>query len=297
MRNVICFILISAFCLFLPLEKTEAFVPRAPHLFYMVIQKIKQPAGLITLQTRKIIRAPQGSDPQMDEPEASVLPGSKIPGPGTPVPGSITLNEKLIYAPPDRLRVEVSSPDSIGFYVESDAGFIKVLNDKTIALEKSPLDFYTDVLLYRDYESLELKLAAEGIDTERVAFRRYGDRICYVVGRPLEKGKPFPGLWIEKESFFPVRYILIKKGWALEFRYENWQQVSRTWYPMETDIFMDGQKIAEIRVSHVELASGFSPDLFEVEGLKNTYPGADTRSPDKIRDLDRQLEEFKKLYE
>lgn len=266
-------------------------MPRTPHLLYMVIQKIKQPAGLVVLQTRKIIKTSEIPDQQNVESEPS------IPSP-EPGPATLSVDEKLIYSPPDRMREEILGPDFTGFTVESEAGFIKVFNGRTVAVEKSPFDFYTDILLFRDYEILEQKMVTQGVDTEKVAFRRYGERICYVVGQPGEKGMPFSSLWVEKDTFFPVRYILVKGGWAMEFRYGNWQQVSQTWYPMETDIFMDGRLVAEIRVSRVDLASGLSSALFDLQGIEKAYPGKENVSPDhKIQDLDRQLEEFKQLYE
>lgn len=288
-KHITCLVLVL--CLLLPVKKTQAFVPRTPHLLHMVIQKIRQPAGLVVVQTRKIMGPSRIPDSRETAIEASTPYGEAGFEP-------LSLDEKLIYSPPDRMRAEVLTEGASRFTVESEAGFVKVSGGRTIAVEKSLLDSYTDVLLYRDYEILEQKMAAQGIDTQKVAFRRYGDRICYVVGRPREKTQAFPSLWVEKDGFFPVRYILTRQGRTVEFRYENWQKVSQTWYPMETDILLEGNLAEQIRVSRVDLASELSSSLFDVQGVEKQYPGIGTKGQDKnLYELDRQLEEFQKIYE
>jgi hypothetical protein len=44
----------ALFCLLLA-GKGEAFVPQTPHLLHLMIQKIKQPAGMVVHQIRNVI--------------------------------------------------------------------------------------------------------------------------------------------------------------------------------------------------------------------------------------------------
>ncbi len=282
-QAALCLILVI--CLFLPLDKGQAFAPGADHLLYMVIQKIRQPAGMVAFQSRSILSPLR---------KPATAPGDEAE---PPVQQALVLDEKLTYSSGFRLRSEFSFPGVSGFQVESESGFVRVENGRSVALEKSFLDYYTDVLLFRDYEELERKMAMDGVDTSRVAFRRYRGKVCFVIGSPSEPGRPFPGLWVERQSLFPVRYVLVKKGWVLEFSYENWQQVSRTWYPMKTDIHMDGQLMAQVRVNRVALEPNVPLGLFQVQRIRDQYPTSSPGEPDKLHDLDRQLEEFKKIYE
>ncbi|WP_300459734.1 hypothetical protein [Desulfobacula sp.] len=255
----------------------EAFIPQTPHLLHLVLTKIKQPVGIEAVQTKKIINYQDTEK------------------------GVVELEERLIYRYPNQFRVEVVSDTLTRFSVESDGGFIRVADGVTVSHEKSPVDLYTDILLYRDLDSLLNQLVLAGIDTTRVSFQRQNDSICYVIGRPGLKGKPFASLWIEKESFLPIKYVVEKNGWTVEFFYRNWQPVSRTWYPMQVHIFLDHQLFGTIDVSQIDLASDSPLSLFDIEHIEQLYPPQQPDALDEhskqVDELDRRMEEFKKLYE
>ncbi|MCP3874939.1 MAG: outer membrane lipoprotein-sorting protein [Desulfobacteraceae bacterium] len=255
----------------------QAFVPQAPHLLYLVIEKIKQPVGIKAYQTKMVLNY---EDTQTSYTE---------------------LEETLYFRYPNQFRSEITSDSIAGFSVESDFEFIKVLDGVTVSQDKSPVDLYTDILLYRDHESLISQLIIAGIDTTKVSFQRYNDIICYVIGRSFEKNKPYAGLWIEKDTFLPKKYVVEKNGWIVEFLYSNWQRVSKTWYPMQTSIFLDNKLFAIVNVENFELTSQISPSLFDIDHIKQLYPNNNPGSFDEndkqVDELDKRIEEFKKLYE
>ena len=257
----------------------EAFVPQAPHLIYLVVDKIKQPVGIEIVQTKKILNF-------KDTPN-----------------GYLELEERLIYAYPNQLRSEIISEPLTSFSVESDFRFIKVKNRVIVSHEKPLVDLYTDILFYRDHESLLKQISLAGIDTEKVSFQRYEDTICYVIGS-LEKAIPHSSLWIEKESFLPVKYVVEKNGLKVEFLYLNWQRYSKTWYPMQVSIFLDHQLFATVDVQRFDLKSGLSPSLFAIDHIEQSYPKNNPDPADsldenskQVDELGKRLEDFKKLYE
>ena len=269
-------LLLNLFYILLP-GTGGAFVPQTPHLLHLVIQKIKQPVGIQAYQTKKILNYK----------DAGV--------------GFLELEEKLIYAYPNQFRSDIISDSMTSFSIESNFKFVRVMDGVIVSHDKSLVDLYTDILLYRDHESLLNQLVMAGVDTTKVSFQRYNDIICYVIGRSLEKGKPFAGLWIEKESFLPIKYMVEKNGWMVEFFYNKWQRVSKTWYPMQVSIFLDNQLFAMIHVRSFDLKSGFSSVLFDIEHIEQLYPQNDPASLDEnlqeIDELDKGIENFKKLYE
>ncbi|MCP4718949.1 MAG: hypothetical protein GY860_05780 [Desulfobacteraceae bacterium] len=271
----------------------EAFVPQTPHLLHLVIQKIKQPVGMVVHQSRNLMDVSAGSAGAETKIETKAEAKT------------VELEEKLVYVFPGKFRSEIISDVVSRFYVESDSQFIKVSDGGIVSREKSPLDFYTDILLYRDYEFLARQLYLAGVDIEKVSFQRFDNKICYFIGQPHLDPKESVGLWIEKDSFFPVRYQIKKNGWTVSFHYGNWQRVSRTWYPMETTIFVDNQLFTKIYVRQFELASGFPGALFDVDSIQGQYPSGEYREegqsypgrPGRIDELDQQIEIFRKLYE
>ncbi|MBU1343869.1 MAG: hypothetical protein KKE44_17220 [Proteobacteria bacterium] len=255
----------------------EAFVPTTPHLLHLVMEKIKQPVGIEAYQTKKIINYKDTEK------------------------GVVELEEKLSFLYPNRFRSQIISDTTTGFSVESEFRFIKVMGAVTVSQEKAPVDLYTDILLYRDSELLLDQLTLAGVDTTVVSFQRYNDTICYVIGRSLEKGKPFAGLWIEKDTFLPIKYVVEKNGWVIEFFYKNWQQISKTWYPMQGNIFLDKQLFAIIDVNTIDLTSNFSLSLFDIAYIEQLYPKSNPDTLDEntkqVNELDKRIDDFKKLYE
>ena len=251
-RNLLLSVLIS-FLILQPITG-RAFVPQTPHLIHLVVQKIKEPVGLEVHQT-KTIHQPDSSGRVETDPEEMG-----------------TVRERLIYRYPDQLRKEIISGPFSGLSVTSGSDFITVINDETVSRERAEADLYTDILLYRNIDGLQARLALNGVDVDTVTIQRYQDMICYVIGSPKEKNEPFAGLWIDKETFLPVRYVIKKNDRVVESLYSDWQKVSRTWYPMQVSIFSDNQPVSIMDVNKIELKLQFSPSLFDVRRIERRYP-------------------------
>ncbi|MCP4672662.1 MAG: hypothetical protein GY857_15310, partial [Desulfobacula sp.] len=120
-------ILLSIFILFSLLFSStcQAFIPEAQHLLYLVINKIKRPVGIEARQTKTILNYQDSGA------------------------ASFEFQEKLLFSYPDKLRVQVLSQDMASFSVESDFKFVKILDGTFISSDKSLIDLYSDILLYR----------------------------------------------------------------------------------------------------------------------------------------------------
>ena len=247
---------------------STAFVPQAPHLLYLVMQKIKQPVGIEAFQSKKFFNYENSEDIYVE------------------------LEEKLIYLYPNQMRSQILSEVTTNFYVESDFEYVKISDGAVSSYDKPLVEQYTDILIYRDHETLFTQLALSGIDTSKVSFQRYDDKICYVIGNSQENGKNFPGLWIEKETFLPVKYVVEKNSQKVEILYDNWQKVSRTMYPMQIYIFLNDKFFAMIDVKTFDLRSNFSPALFNIDHIESLYP---KKKP--VNELNNHVKEQQKLYE
>ncbi|RLB89460.1 MAG: hypothetical protein DRH26_11520, partial [Deltaproteobacteria bacterium] len=73
--------------------------------------------------------------------------------------------------------------------------------------------------------------------------------------------------------------------------------------PRRTTISVDNKVFAKIEVKEFELASGFPAALFDVNQIQGQYPASASaqekgpEGPDQFDELDKQIENFKKLYE
>ncbi len=292
-------------------SRGEAFVPQTPHLLYLMVSKIKTPVGMVVHQARHITGLVPGTPVSNDEEIYSSQDQSQTENLGTfgivsaaqsaVRPAAQPVGETLTYSFPNSLRSDIMTDSGLRFYALSESGFVKVDGGMVSAMEKPAVDFYTDPLLYRDYEIMAQALTLAGVNTEKVTFQRLDGQVCYFIGQPPVDQVQMPGLWIDKESFFPVRYLIRKKGRTVDIRYSNWQRVSRTWYPMETRILVDGDLFVDIIVNRFELVSGFSSALFDVDKILSQYPvqgGAPDHGNDsRIENLDGDIEDFSKLYD
>lgn len=263
MKKKIAFLCaVLCFSFVIPTKKVKAFVPNAAHLLYLVVKKIKRPAGLKVLQT-KVFENQEDID-------------------GNP----FEIKERIFYLSYNKLRSDIISntKSNKSFSVESDFKFIKVIDDNIVSYEKEFIDIYTDILLYRDYKILLEQLLKKGIDTKQVSFQRHNDTICYLIGKPSDKKKyydetinknqkenEFSGLWIEKETLFPIKYVLKIKKKKIEYLYENWRSVSRTWYPNKVSIIVDNRLFATIGVNSFKLKSDFSSSLFDIKKIEESH--------------------------
>lgn len=256
----------------------EAFVPQTPHLLYLVLEKIKKTKGLEAVQFKTVYDS--------DVPDEE----------------RVSIQEKITFLFPDKFRSETLSGAVPGFSVEHGSSFIKVSRGQTISRDKSPIDLYTDVLLLRNYEDLEKRLIKNGINTAEVSFDRYQDTICYVIGGPKpEDYQPFASLWIEKDTLFPVRYVVERNGWLVQCLYSRWEKISKTWYPMHVTVFVDDQLFASIDVTDITLEPDTEDTLFDIAQIIRMYPENNSdlinEEARQVQELEKHIEEFKKLYE
>ncbi len=74
------------------------------------------------------------------------------------------------------------------------------------------------------------------------------------------------------------------------------------WYPMHIEFYQDDNLIRMIEVDEIKVDPGFSAGLFDINRLKSTYP-KDTqvlskqRQPGELSEVQKMIEEFKKIYE
>ncbi|MFO7752105.1 MAG: hypothetical protein R6V41_03175 [Desulfobacteraceae bacterium] len=238
--------LLTGACLIFTAPPAEAFVPIPSHLAQLVVEKIKRPTGLEAIQTIRVY-----SDASEDA-------------------GGSESKERLMYLFPDRLRCETVSSDSGGsrtVAVVSDDRFVKTVDGKLESTTRSVTDYYTDILLFRDRKLLEKRLADAGVDVSSSSIQRLEKRICFVAGKPPRKDAPTSSFWVDKDSLFPVRYTVKQENRFVDIRYKDWRKVSRTWYPMRIETFLDRELFSVIDVASFSLEAVFEQSLFDIDRM------------------------------
>ncbi len=285
---------------------SQAFIPTSPQLLYMMIRAIghtslEEPSGFVVRHTRLIPSDLSFSNHENTKPD----------------PYSVV--ERLTFVYPNQLRAEIESGPNTGFTVESGRNFVKIINQIIISDTKSLEDHYTDILLLRNPEHLESFLHFSGIDTSRVQYDRYQEQICYRIGGPPEQLQSeqseqdghASGIWIDHETFLPVCFRLVQENSSIDFVYQDWQQVEKIWYPMHITMIMDNRIITRIQADHAEWSKPDVHALFDIDHIVDQVPkkrhGSSPGSSihkiqeparaDRIKELDKDINDFKKMYE
>jgi outer membrane lipoprotein-sorting protein len=220
--------------------------------------------------------------------------------------GPIELNEKLMYVFPDTFRSDMFTEDTQRIHVLSKGRSVTVIDGKITADRETELDRYKDIILCNSRELLEEKLPLFGVDVSISSLGRFQGRLAFVLGAQYPDTS-VPQLWVDKNTFKPFRWIVLGRATEnqadlLEFRYFEWRQVDKIWYPMRIELYQGENLVRMIAVDEIKVNAHFPPRLFDIQYLKSLYPPATPVLPEQGEsngpsDLQKALDEFKKIVE
>lgn len=255
---------------------------QGPHILDLVTRNIVEPAGLVVHQQKTVLENVHSDDfsgktPLFPGPDHT--PDSQNPDVSDNTSGGIenssmgenaqifNLKETLWLSYPGRMRCEAQSSRGRTLTVFSDSRFVKVKDNKIAADRPSVEEYYLDILRLRDRKALLNRLADNGVDVNTSSLQRFRDKICYVVGSICPGKEPASSLWVDKDTFFPVRYIVRTNQNLVEIIYENWHRVSRTWYPMDIKVSLNKVPCFLIDVESFRLEADFPLGFFDIDRI------------------------------
>lgn len=307
------FFVIVVLVLFLPFSRSYAFIPDGPKIIELTVEKIVEPVGITLSQKRKFYHVQKDRENiEGLEKTEGVNEQEIVENPDDPIKQKEKTNtelsftekiEKLWFSYPDKFRSEAVNGSHDMICVESKGQFVKIIDEFIEAKEKSPIDLYTDILLFRQPESLTKRLKASGVKINISSLKRHDDKIYFVIGVPPTQEKPSSSLWVEKDTLFPARYTIYKNGLFVDIFYKDWHKVSRTWYPLKITAFLDGILFFEATAKNFELEADFAKDLFDVNRLINIFPESvnfENKSGtirNESDEIEKSITDFKKIYE
>ncbi len=220
--------------------------------------------------------------------------------------GSIELKETLKYIFPEKFRSDIVSKNSKRIHVVSKGRSLTVIDGKTVAGLETIFDRYKDIILYNSRSALVQKLAHLGINVSVSSLGRFENKPVYVLGAQYPD-ESVSQIWLNKDTFRPFRWIINSKKPGgridfLEIRYYKWRKISKIWYPMHIEFYQDDSLIRMIEVDEIKLDPGISAGLFDINRLKSTYPKNTQVLPKQhqtgeLSEVQKMIEEFKKIYE
>lgn len=220
------------------------------------------------------------------------------------------LRETLLYEFSKKFRSDLTSGDSKRIYLEAHGQSVAVLDGRRLKASVSIYDVYKDLLLHRSRKSLYKNLLYHGVDVSVSSIGRYNDRVAYILGAQYPN-ENVPQVWIDKETFLPFRWLIIRKGnkafehqEQLEILYSDWRKTRNIQYPKIIELFQNGQRIREIHVEQVQVDPNLPEELLDIQYLTSIYPivagddiEAESPMQDDLNEFRQSLDEFKKKFE
>jgi outer membrane lipoprotein-sorting protein len=274
-------ILICALFMIFPGQGSYAYILRGPHLLELMTRQYGKSKSLMVTQKVFFYETASGG-------------------------ATVEAEETLRYIFPDIFRSDSISEHASRVHLVSGGKTLTVVDQQIVANDETLFDLYKDILLYRSRESLGKRLAAIGIDTSLTCLGRFEGRTAVVLGSE-KSGERVSQVWVDKETFQPMRWVLIDgtddaPGMATEIRYDDWRQVNNTWYPMHVAIYKKGKIAREIRVEALRVNPSFPKGMLDVESLKIKYfqsmpERSDTSVEGELSEIEKTINEFRKRIE
>jgi outer membrane lipoprotein-sorting protein len=221
----------------------------------------------------------------------------------------VALDETLSFLFPGNFRSDILHQDTRRIHVVSQGQTLTVVDNKITGASEGHYDQYKDLLLYNSDYMLQKILYMHGVDVGITSLGRLGDQIVFVIGANYPD-ESVSQVWVDKEQFFPLRWLSVRPGkgpsaeddrW--EFVYSNWQKVDGAYYPFKIETFHNRQRIRLIRVIKVDANAILNAELFNIAHLQSTYqmqeipaPKED-QPPSDVDEVQRTIDEFKKKFE
>ncbi len=136
---------------------------------------------------------------------------------------------------------------------------------------RGKVDLLPTLLMPRgeDLDAMQVRMtkavAALGIDTSATSLGRYQDRVCYIIGARAWETE-VSQLWLDKETFLPLRLILVDgKKRKQETRWlEFGSSVTGDWFPRVIEVLEGGKRVERAEVTKIELNKKVPETLFEL---------------------------------
>lgn len=225
--------------------------------------------------------------------------------PQTPETAPTVYDETATYVMPERFRSDLVSDQIQRTHLVFADSSITVI-DGRMAVGEDPFDLYQQLLRSRTRPRLMRTLNRLGVETAITSLGRLEETVVFVLGARYPD-ESVSQLAIDKETFLPVRLLLVDRGVAdadrrLEIFYRNWQKVQNGWFPFQVDFTINGRLAREIRVAELRTNPSIPADLMDLEALKASVALHDTDTPqaqkqEAVNAVQQAVQDFQKKFE
>jgi len=212
----------------------------------------------------------------------------------------------LAYLMPDAFRSELRAAGGKRVHVANREERLTLIDGTISPLPENRYDRFKDPLLLPTRALLQERLASLGVDVRVSSFGRLEGRPVYVIGARYPDLSP-PQLWLEKESFRPLRWIFPASpaegpAGSFEIRYLDWQRQGTRWYPMRVEFHQGESRVRVVLAESVEVNPSLPAALFDMARIRSTArsaapPPTEEPASRDLNEVRRAIEDFRRMME
>jgi hypothetical protein len=224
----------------------------------------------------------------------------------TEVPETIELEGSLRYIFSQAFRSDARSNESERIFIFSGGKTLTLIDGNSVPEATNRFDLYKDLLLYRSREELVERLFQLGVDVSISSLGRFEEKIAFVIGAEYPD-ESVSQVWIDKDSFLPLRWIIkgvnpAGESDTIEFRYLIWWKTGKIRYPSRIEFYQDGNLVRVNQAINFEENATFSEELFDIDYLKTVFPRSPAQpivpgEPEDPSEVEKTIEEFRRIFE
>ncbi len=137
-------------------------------------------------------------------------------------------------------------------------------------VEERPEWAYLQYLYFADGavsgERYERLLAAVKVNTKVDTLSRFASRVAYVLGAK-ESQRDRPQLWLDKETFLPLRLMVRDGSSIVDLVWRDWgSRTTGEWFPAGLEVHRDGKPVELCEAVSVEASRDLPDALFQLPG-------------------------------
>lgn len=220
-------------------------------------------------------------------------------------PETTMLEETLWCSFPGRFRSETTSATVRRLQLVSNGRRLTVLDGKLIPQAESGGDLYPEMLCYKPRRLWVDRLSDLGVDVRLASLGRFDGTVAYVIGARYPELQSIQ-IWIDKESFLPIRWIIPSAlgdtDSRMEIRYRDWGLVNGVRYPRLIEFYSGDRQVCILETQTVEPKPILEDGFFDPYRFKALYEtpvsenGFDPAEAD-MGEVRKTIEDFRRIFE
>ena len=184
--------------------------------------------------------------------------------------------EVLYLKSPDYYRLDRALPEKKTITICNRGETFTFVDGKRTPHVMDGTILFKDLLIKRSVDDITALLRSRNVDVDRMALGRFEGKIAYIIGAG-ETEAELPQLWIDKESFLPIRFIMREKKnnavVTVEIRYLNYGSIAGKFqYPSNIEFYYDGKLSLRYHAQEVRINIAIPDRVFDIrEPVGNNF--------------------------